>query len=94
MRLTKDEILTLKLALEKLDPYADLYLFGSRVDDSKQGGDIDLLVISKKLTLDELINVRWVFYDKFGEQKMDLILDDGSLKTAFVKKIFPGAIKL
>ncbi len=52
-------------------------LFGSRVDDSKRGGDIDLLVeavapvedrVEKKLRIQSRIQ------RKIGEQKIDLII--------------------
>ena len=46
MRLTVNEITLLKEKLALLSREAKLYLFGSRVDDSKRGGDIDLLVVS------------------------------------------------
>lgn len=49
MRLDNREILLLKDTLKKLSNSAQLYLFGSRVDDTKKGGDIDLLVVSDML---------------------------------------------
>ncbi len=42
MRLSRKEIEALKYALE--DVKYDKYLFGSRVDDKKRGGDIDILI--------------------------------------------------
>ena len=50
MRLSQNEVTLLKEKLAVLSKEAKLYLFGSRVDDSKKGGDIDLLVVSTKLT--------------------------------------------
>ena len=40
MRLTKEEISTLKSALHEMDNGAKIFLFGSRVDDMKKGGDM------------------------------------------------------
>ena len=94
MRLSLEEVSTLKSALYDIDPKASLYLFGSRVDDDAKGGDIDLLVISLILAKKDLATIRWAFFDKFGEQKMDLLLDDGALNTPFAKMIFNKAIKL
>jgi len=51
-----------------------VYLFGSRVDDSGKGGDIDILIISKeKLSITNLSHMRISFYKIFGEQKLDII---------------------
>lgn len=94
MRLTKDEVNTIKNSVLSLDQHADVYLFGSRVDDSKRGGDIDLLIVSEKLNKHDLRKIRWQFFDRFGEQKMDLVLDVGDINNAFINMIKPNAIKL
>jgi predicted nucleotidyltransferase len=53
---------------------ARIYLFGSRVDDAGKGGDIDILILSeKKLSFDDKVKIRYAFYEKFGEQKLDLV---------------------
>ena len=45
MRLTKKEIETIvRIAREIYGWNVEVYLFGSRTDDIKRGGDIDLLV--------------------------------------------------
>ncbi len=87
MHLSEEEIDTLKNGLRELDADARLYQFGSRVDDSKRGGDIDLLIISRKLDKKQLRKIRRKFYDRFGEQKMDLVIDNGEMCDPFVREI-------
>jgi predicted nucleotidyltransferase len=94
MRLTAKEIYVLKNSLNQLDTNAHLYLFGSRVDDTKRGGDIDLLVVSDKLDKRSLRKLRLDFFEEFGEQKLDIILDDGKFQNIFNKMIFQKAILL
>jgi len=94
MRLSNEEVKVLKNKLYSLSCNAKLYLFGSRVDDNKKGGDIDLLVIDPDLTKKDLRLLRVDFFKHFGEQKLDLVLDDGALKNSFVKHIFKKAVLL
>ncbi len=94
MRIDKEHIEVLKNSLKSLDPAAHIYLFGSRTDDSKKGGDIDLLIRSKKLKKSDIRKLRLDFYQKFGEQKIDIILDDGQQNSAFIDKIKQHAIEL
>ena len=42
MRLSALENEIVHRVLHKADPYGRIYLFGSRTDDAKKGGDIDL----------------------------------------------------
>lgn len=94
MRLSDKEIQNLKNTLETIDTNAKIYLFGSRVDDKKRGGDIDLLIISQDMTKKDLRRIRINFYSEFEEQKIDIILDDGSYKDPFIKLILGDAIEL
>lgn len=94
MRLSRDEIDLLKSTLNKLSKEAKLYLFGSRVDDNKRGGDIDLLVVSDKLTKKDLRTLRIEFCKVFGEQKLDILLDQGDFKDPFTKLIIKDAVLL
>jgi len=43
MRITEQEKNVIIDAVSSTDPNAKVWLFGSRVDDSKKGGDIDIL---------------------------------------------------
>ena len=94
MRLSKVEINNLKTSVFSFDKEAKLYLFGSRTDDQKRGGDIDLLIISKNINREEVRKIKLNFYDEFGEQKIDILQDDGKLDEPFKKLIFTKAIEL
>ena len=84
MRLPKISIDLIKKVVQNHDPEAIIYLFGSRTDDSKKGGDIDLLILSQKITLEKVIEIKLSLYDALGEQKIDIILAQETEKP-FVK---------
>jgi predicted nucleotidyltransferase len=94
MRLSKDEVKILKNTLHTLNSDAKLYLFGSRLYDNKKGGDIDLLIVSKTFTKKLLRKLRVEFFKYFGEQKLDIIVDDGSFSNPFHKIAYQKAIQL
>lgn len=94
MRLTQEQREHLKTTLKALADDAKIYLFGSRVDDRKRGGDIDLLVVSRTLTKKDLRRLRVEFCKRFGEQKIDIVLDNGEMKDPFIRLIFRQAIPL
>ncbi len=94
MRLSTNEVEILKKSLLNISDDAKMYLFGSRVDDSKKGGDIDILILSDKLTKRDLRKIRINFFKKFGEQKLDIILDKTDVQKIFTKHILKQAIEL
>jgi len=52
MRLSEKEINTIKNLTSKFFKDVEIYIFGSRIDDNKKGGDIDIgLVIKDKTNL-------------------------------------------
>ena len=57
-----------------------IILFGSRVDDSKRGGDIDILVqtpVSAALAFEEKLQTVAALQLKLGEQRVDLLTTSG-----------------
>jgi len=94
MRISIEEIELLRKTLAELDIEAKLYLFGSRVNDEKKGGDIDLLIVSKKITKMDLRKIKREFFNKFGEQKIDIVLDNGEFNNPFAEKILKEAVEL
>lgn len=74
MRLTKAEVAAIKESVRKYDPDAAIFLFGSRADDSKRGGDIDLLVLSQNIKAGERRKIKINLYDRIGEQKIDIVV--------------------
>ncbi len=75
MRLSDQEKNAVIDAVHQKDPNATVYLFGSRVDDHSRGGDIDLLILSEKLTFSDKIDIKLALYKRIGEQKIDIIID-------------------
>lgn len=64
-------------------------LFGSRVDDTRRGGDIDLLIATDlppaqaaRRRIDLLTDL-WL---ELGERKIDILLDDGSLPSPIIER--------
>jgi predicted nucleotidyltransferase len=74
MRLEADQLKTIREEVRGLDPAAEIYLYGSRVDDSARGGDIDLLVVSDQLGFREMLRLRTAILDRIGWQQLDLVV--------------------
>jgi len=74
MRLTASEVTAIREEIGTLDPDAEVYLYGSRVDDSARGGDIDLLVVSETLGFREVLRLRTRILDRVGWQQLDLLV--------------------
>ena len=89
MRLKEIEIEAIKTAVKKYDGNAEIYLFGSRTDDTKKGGDIDILIISEKLKNKEIRKIRLEIFDLIGEQKIGIVTAQ-AINSAFIEYAYSG----
>jgi predicted nucleotidyltransferase len=96
MRLTTQQIETIKSTTEKTvmdvmgGGFVGVTLFGSRVDDTKRGGDIDLMVTTNQPVENpaRMISKVWTSLQiALGEQKIDLLLDAPNLEHQAIHQV-------
>ena len=80
MRLQDWEVTAIKQAFLNYFAKGDqLWVFGSRVDDTLKGGDIDLYVETKMTDVSEILQKKRRFsiaiQDAIGEQKIDVVIE-------------------
>jgi predicted nucleotidyltransferase len=78
MRLTQAQIEAIKQAAEQtFGSAANVWLFGSRVDDARRGGDVDLYVELPHMKAEERQRLETSFWIRLqralGEQKIDIV---------------------
>jgi predicted nucleotidyltransferase len=76
MRLSTLEIKAIKQIFNKIFKFGDIYLFGSRVDDSQKGGDIDLYIDAHgtQNKLEKKLKFLTLLKQEIGDQKIDIII--------------------
>jgi predicted nucleotidyltransferase len=78
MRLSESERLAIReVVTRRLGPSAKAMLFGSRVDDMRRGGDIDLLIEvphEVEEPLAESVHLEVDLMRALGERKIDVLL--------------------
>jgi predicted nucleotidyltransferase len=90
MRLDKQEKKALKYALK--DFHGEIYLFGSRTDNSKRGGDIDILLVPGPSTrpLRLTLDIQRKFFSQC-EENIDVLIYRNS---PFCREILKRAKRL
>ena len=89
MRLTADQAEVIRTAVREV--YGEdsrLWLFGSRVDDTRRGGDIDLLVRPDSgggYALMDKIRLLGKLERGLGERKIDIVIETPDDQRAIVK---------
>lgn len=78
--------------------WQSIVLFGSRADSRRLGGDIDLLVTLDPAQPVDLYRftqrLRIALEDRLGEQRIDVIVDDGHGDNAFSSLAREKGVKL
>ncbi len=79
MRLTNFEIQAINQSAQEIfGANSRVFLFGSRIDDLKKGGDIDLLLLVDESEYNLAKSKKFQFLDqlmgKIGEQRIDLVI--------------------
>lgn len=69
--------------LEIFGQHTKIYLFGSRTDDTKRGGDIDLYIdtINKNNLFDKKIQFLVQLHKILGDQKIDVVISKDKNRT-------------
>ena len=80
MRLSSEQRQVIQAATTAcFGPDATVRLFGSRVDDSARGGDIDLLINTSMTDPSDIVRAEIAFQSRvqqaLGEQRIDLLID-------------------
>lgn len=102
MRLTTEQIKAIrKTTAEVFGDRADVWLFGSRVDDRKRGGDIDLLIRPPHQQAQDTAEL-WQHKLRFlgllerriGERKVDVVIETPDDSRPIVRIAHQTGIRL
>ena len=95
VRLKPQEINSIKKSILDYIPEAKILVYGSRADDAKKGGDIDLLVYCKQTPdLNTKNHILLNLYDSIGEQKIDILYSIAQEENNFSQLVKDKAIEI
>jgi predicted nucleotidyltransferase len=105
MRLNNDQIQAIRqAATSAFGQGTSVWLFGSRVDDAKKGGDIDLLVCPQVRSADDGAGSQQTFMQKIkmltllerqlGERQIDIAVKQAQDMRPIVAVVYKTGIKL
>ena len=94
MRLSQFQIESIQKVFQDIFKNGEIYLFGSRVDNTKKGGDIDLYIVPQNLDNLAKKRVDFLVYLKrlIGEQKIDVVIDRGDNRLIDYKALKNGVL--
>lgn len=91
MRLTETQQTIIRTACEQHFPDGQCWLFGSRVDDNKRGGDIDLYIETSEIDVTNVVNAKLAFLvtltRQLGEQKIDVVVHRANSELLSIHQI-------
>lgn len=80
LRLSSEAVHVIQEAFLRVFEKGELYLFGSRVDDARKGGDIDLYIVAdhRDRMGEKRIEFLTQIKQKIGDQRIDLVIERGT----------------
>ncbi|KIM07520.1 MAG: DNA polymerase subunit beta [Sulfurovum sp. PC08-66] len=95
MRLSPRYIEVIKKYFQEFFQNGEIYLFGSRIDDSKKGGDIDLYFVLQEHTnlFEKKIKFLSRIKRELGDQKIDIVFNTDNTRL-IEKEAIQWGIKL
>ena len=96
VRLSQKQVNTIKeVAHNIFGDDCKVYIFGSRADLTRKGGDIDILIITKDLKDKFRKKLKFIanLYKLLGEQKIDVIVTDYP-KTEIEKQALKEGVEI
>lgn len=95
MRLSEYELISIVESFQKHFHTGDIFLFGSRTDDTQKGGDIDLYIDTQDSAdlFDKKLHLLADIKTKLGDQKIDIVIVKDQ-ERAIEKEALEKGIKL
>jgi len=100
MRLLSEQIQNIRtIAVSIFGEGTKVFLFGSRLDDTKKGGDIDLFIktdqfLDSKYTFELKLKFLVRLKKALGERKIDVIIDHNNSNHILMNEIVHSSIQL
>ena len=100
MRLNNKEIAAIKeVTREVFGDNATISLFGSRTDNNKKGGDIDLFIqCNCQISREEQYQLKIKFLVQLkkiiGDQKIDVLINGGQLSNSILETVQKEEVRL
>lgn len=93
MRISPREADIIRSSVEAFDPSAKVFLYGSRADDAKRGGDIDVLILSDRLGDKHKLKILARIFERLEEQRVDILIA-ADCTDPFVRLALKAAVPL
>ncbi|WP_367027032.1 nucleotidyltransferase domain-containing protein [Methylococcus sp. ANG] len=99
MRLTANQVDAIRAAADEVfGPGVEVWLFGSRTDDHRRGGDIDLLIrpagAPPKASVVEKLRFLGLLERRIGERKVDVVIETRDDPRPIVRVAHDTGIRL
>ncbi len=94
MRLSQQDARTITQIVDGYDSNAVTKLFGSQILDDARGGDIDILILSMTIGLEEKLQIEADLQDALGLRRFDILVARPDSSDPFIREVEETALVL